>query len=137
MILPKHLCRIRPLSPRSGLITTRLSTKIVRKDRRAKFQVNVAYELCLGNEDSCRIQVPSKSHACPELYTAEVCNIPGTGCVCMAREKPTKTNCHFSMCNPNPDLGAAVWFTFPTKLFTIPSTTGSHFLPNCSHSLWR
>ena len=33
----------------------------------------------------------------------------------------SKTNCDFPMCNPNPDKGVAVWFTFPTKLFTFAS----------------
>ena len=42
------------------------------------------------DKDSCRIQVPSKPHVCPELYTAEVCDVPGTGYVRMDREKPSK-----------------------------------------------
>ena len=48
MILPKHGCRVRVFSPRSASIKSRFSTKILRKDRRAKYQVNIAYELCVG-----------------------------------------------------------------------------------------
>ena len=42
------------------------------------------------NRDSCCIQVPSKPCVCPELYTAEVCDVPGTGYVRMDREGPIK-----------------------------------------------
>ena len=41
------------------------------------------------NKDSCRIQVQSKPHVFLELYTAEVCDVPGTGYVRMDRE-PSK-----------------------------------------------
>ena len=42
------------------------------------------------DKDSCRIQVPSKPYVCPDLYTAEVCDVPGTGYVRMGMEIPSK-----------------------------------------------
>ena len=41
------------------------------------------------DKDSYRVQVPSKPLIFPDLYTAEDCDVPGTGYVRMVREKPS------------------------------------------------
>ena len=70
---------------------TRMQT--LNHDRPLRSRLNSKKDGCVGrrcDKDSCRIQVPSKPHVCPELYTAEDCDVPGTGYVRMDREKPSK-----------------------------------------------
>ena len=55
------------------------------------------------NKDSYRIHVPSKPYLCPELYTAEVCDVPVTGYVRMKRHIHLAANMQLCTCNPNSD----------------------------------
>ena len=75
------------------------------------------------DKDSCRIQVPCKPYACPELCAAEVCDVPGTGYVRIDRERPIEIRRQNAM------------FLRATLIPIRVRPWGSHPLPNCSHLL--